>query len=116
MFLQRYLEESKPPRGSMARLYLIPDFLQPTYIMLSKAFPSGICEAEYWGILHILYNDMADENLAIIMSVLADKPLGTITNDIYKVCQMDLDVKLVDEVKSKLNMCGYAEWKNKEMA
>ncbi|MBQ7775081.1 MAG: hypothetical protein IJ379_04085 [Lachnospiraceae bacterium] len=88
------------------------DFLKPTYSMLSKAFPTGIREEEYWVVLHLLYDYMADENLAIVMSALADKPLGTVTNDIYKVCQMDLDVKLLDELKSKLDMCGFREWKN----
>jgi len=89
----------------------IPDFLKSTYAMLYQAFPHGVDEEGYWALLYLLYDYMADENLALIMSAFSDRPLGVITNDIYKVCQMKFDQKVIKEVKRKLDTCGYEDWK-----
>lgn len=89
----------------------IPEFLKSTYIMLFETFPNGICEEYYWIILYLLYDYMADENLALVMSFFIDKPLGVIENDIYRVCKMEFDFELLDEIKSRLDKCGFEEWK-----
>ena len=46
----------------------LPDALKSTYDMLAESFPDGINEEQYWIILYLLYDDMSDENLAIVMS------------------------------------------------
>jgi len=79
--------------------------------MLYQAFPHGVDEESYWALLYLLYDYMADENLALIMSAFADRPMGVITNDIYKVCQMKLNKKVIIEVKRKLDTCGFEDWK-----
>jgi len=89
----------------------IPDFLKSTYTMLYQAFPQGVEEESYWALLSLLYDYMADENLALIMSVFVDRPLGVITNDIYKVFQMKFNKKVIKEVKQKLDTCGFEDWK-----
>lgn len=89
----------------------IPDFLKSTYIMLYQAFPNGVDEESYWALLHLLYDYMADENLALIMSAFVDGSLGVITNDIYKVHQMKFNKKVIKEVKRKLDKCGFEDWK-----
>ena len=57
---------------------------------------------------------MADENLALVMSSLIKKPIGIIENDIYKVPQLQLDKKKVKEIKYKLDIQGFEEWKKEE--
>lgn len=90
----------------------IPEFLKSTYIMLIETFPDGICEEYYWVTLYLLYDYMADENLALVMSYFINKPLEIIMNDIYRVCKMEFDSKLTEEIKSRLDKCGFEEWKN----
>ena len=92
----------------------IPEYLQTTYQMLTQAFPDGIGEEYYWIILYLLYDYMADENLAIVMSVVTGKSLAMVSNDLYGVCQMKMDFRLLDEVKCKLDDSGFEEWKNEE--
>lgn len=89
----------------------VPKFLESTYFMLHDAFPNGICEEDYWAILYLLYDNMADENLALVMSYILNKPLEIIMNDIYKVCRMKIDSELIEEVKSILDEYGFEEWK-----
>lgn len=92
----------------------IPDYLQTTYQMLAQVFPDGISEKYYWIILFLLYDYMADENLAMVMSVVTGKSIAMVSNDLYGVCQMKLDSKILDEVKCKLDASGFEEWKNEE--
>lgn len=89
----------------------IPDFLQSTYLLLVQTFPNGISVEEYWTILYLLYDHIADENLAIVMSVFTGKSLAVVSNDLYGVCQRSFDSKLLDEVKNKLNANDFEEWK-----
>lgn len=89
----------------------IPDFLKSTYTMLYQAFPNGVDEESYCALLYLLYDYMADENLALIMSAFVDRSLGVITNDIYKVHQMKFNKKTIKEVKQKLDKCGFEDWK-----
>lgn len=89
----------------------IPEVLKSTYMMLYQVFPDGISEEYYWIVLYLLYDYMADENLAVVMSFFIDKPLEIIENDIYRVCQMQLDSELLDKIKSKLEQYGFEEWK-----
>ena len=92
----------------------VPDFLQPTYLMLKHAFSDGVSEESYWIILRLLYDDMADENLAIVMSVFSGKSWEEVVNDIYRVCHMKFAPRLLEEVKTKLDASGFEEWKKKE--
>lgn len=54
---------------------------------------------------------VCDENLAIVMSSVTEKPIEIITNDIYKINQIALDKKVIQEVSYRLNVCGFEEWK-----
>ena len=92
----------------------IPDYLQSTYLMLIRAFPNGINEELYWIVLYLLYDYIADENLSIVMSFFSGKSLATVSNDIYGVCQMKFDYKLLEEVKNKLDANGFDEWKKED--
>lgn len=89
----------------------IQEFLKSTYTMILEVFPDGFCEEYYWIMLYLLYDYMADENLALVMSYFTNKPLGVIVNDIYKAHQMKFDSELLDEIKNRLNKCGFEEWK-----
>lgn len=90
---------------------IIPDFLQSTYLLLVQSFPNGISEEYYWAILYLLYDYIADENLAIVMSEFAGKSWTMVTNDLYGVCHMKFDQGLLDEVREKLDANGFEEWK-----
>ena len=89
----------------------VPDYLKSTQKMLMEAFPNGINQECYWALICLLYDYMADENLALVMSSIIDKPLGVITNDIYKVYKLELHEKVISEVKCRLNECGFEKWK-----
>ena len=92
----------------------IPDFLRSTYTMLHQAFPNGVDEESYLALLYLLYDYMADENLALIMSAFVDRSWGVITNDLYKIPQMKFNKKAIKEVKRKLDKCGFEDWKKEE--
>jgi len=92
----------------------IPEFLKSTYIMLIEAFPNGICEEYYWVILYLLYDYISDRNLALVMSYLINKPSEIIMNDIYRVCQMEFNFKLIEEINGKLDKYGFEEWKKED--
>lgn len=88
--------------------------LKSTYDLLSETFPEGISEEYYWIILYLLYNDMSDENLAIVMSDFVDKSIGIISNDIYRVCQMEFDSALLHEIENRLERHGFIDWKKND--
>lgn len=92
----------------------IPDFLKSTQQMLVHAFPNGISEECYWVLIFLLYNHMADENLAVVMSYVVEKPLGIIANDLYKVNDLELAEKAIQEVECELNKYGFEKWKKGE--
>lgn len=92
----------------------IPDYLQSTYLLLVQTFPNGISEEYYWIVLYLLYDYIADENLAMVMSLLTGKSIAEVSNDLYGVCQMMLDSRLMNEVENKLNENGFEEWKKEE--
>ncbi len=48
------------------------------------------------------------------MSTIIEKPMGVIQNDIYKVCQLQLDEKVMQEVKCRLDTYGFEAWKKQE--
>ena len=89
----------------------IPDFLKSTQEMLLKAFPDGISEECYWALLYLLYDHMADENLALVMASVVEKPLEMIANDIYKVYYIEFDKRVIQWVECRLNKQGFEEWK-----
>lgn len=90
------------------------DVIKSTQEMLLYAFPNGISEECYWVLLYLLYDYMSDENLALVMSSLIKKPIGIIENDIYKAPKLQLDEKKIQEVKYKLDIQGFDEWKKEE--
>lgn len=90
--------------------YLL-DALKSTYDMLAESFPDGISEEQYWIILYLLYDDMSDENLAIVMSHFVNKSYAIISNDIYRACQMEFDSVLLDEIENRLEKHGFIDWK-----
>ena len=92
----------------------IPNFLQSAYVMLTRTFPDRVSEGYYWAILYLLYDYLADENLAIVMSAFSGKSSAEVANDVLGVCQMTFDSKLLEEVKNKLDANGFEEWKKEE--
>lgn len=87
------------------------DLLNKTKNMLLQAFPTGINEEYYWILIYLLYDEMCDENLALVMSQVADRPVEIVANDIYKINQVVLDKKGIQEVEQQLNTFGFEEWK-----
>ncbi len=92
----------------------IPYFLKSTQEMLFQAFPKGVSEEYYWILIYLLYDYLADENLALVMSSVTGKPIEIISNDIYKVNQVALDNKTIQEVEFQLDLYGFEEWKKNE--
>ena len=89
----------------------VPTYLKSTYIMLFKTFPNRISEEDYWAVIYLLYDYMADENLALVMSYFVDNSYGIIANDIYKVSQINFDSTLLEKIKVRLDKYGFEEWK-----
>ena len=92
----------------------MPDFLKSTQEMVFQAFPNGVNEERYWVLIYLLYDYILDENLALVLSNVIDKPIEIITNDIYKINNLKLNEKAIQEVKCKLNIHGFEEWKKHE--
>lgn len=92
----------------------IPDNLTSTLKMLLQTFPAGVSEEYYWILIYLLYDYLADENLALVMSNVTDRPVEIIANDIYKINQVTLDIKAIQEVEYMLNAHGFEEWKKND--
>ena len=82
--------------------------------MVFQAFPTGVNEECYWALIYLLYDYMTDENLALVLSNVVDKPIEVIANDIYKINNLILNENTIQEVKFKLNIHGFEEWKKHE--
>ncbi len=92
----------------------LPDYLESTQEMISQAFPDGIDEESYWALIYLLYDYIADENLALVLSVFVEKPWEVIVNDIYKVNGLRVEEKVIKKVKAELDAHGFDEWKLEE--
>ncbi|MDQ2792761.1 MAG: DUF3349 domain-containing protein [Bacteroidota bacterium] len=93
----------------------IPPELRTTYAMLKAAFPSGLSEAEYIPVIHYLYEGMSDRQLAIVVSLLIGRKDYALTlNDIYRVQNLDVSMKVNEEVHDKLIAQGYEQWLEEE--
>lgn len=92
----------------------MPDFLKSTQEMVFQAFSTGVNEECYWVLIYLLYDYMADENLALVLSNFVDKPIEVITNNTYKINNLILNENTIQEVKFKLNIQGFEEWKKHE--
>ncbi len=89
--------------------------LQSTYKMLISAFPNKICTEDYYPLLALLYNHMADENLAKVVSKVADLPFSVVYNDMLKsVTVQKPSSDELERVKNILLQFGFEQWENEE--
>ncbi len=88
----------------------IPEHLHTTYAMLKEAFDKGLSEAEYDATIKVLYDEMSDRNIAIVLSLITNKDESQVINDVYRVSQSNIEDGVVDKVKSILKPLGYEEW------
>ena len=103
-------------------LNAVPQYLRPTYNLLSSAFPSGVPEHLYPPLLYVLYEEMSHRALSKSVSLVSDKEYSEVYNDIPLVGgyiqgreePTDEFLKRVAEVKRVLDDHGYQEWLREE--
>ena len=88
----------------------MPDYVQPTIELLSRAFPTGLRTAEYFAVLAELAPHMSQRNLAEVMAVFLSGSSGLIYNDILGVDNRTIDPALVDDIRHKLSEAGFDHW------
>jgi hypothetical protein len=90
----------------------LPRWLQPTWDMLKKAFPSGISNEDYWAIIKLLSEHASQRNIADVMSKLADRDRGIVYNDVLSVCGGYTKIPAREEarVSMLLRAAGFDEW------
>jgi hypothetical protein len=90
----------------------LPDYLASTFQMLKCAFPNGIPTAWYYSVLSILYSEMSDRNLAVVMSYLTEKTYEEILNDVYRIgaSAVEIDDEILRAAQKTLDGCGFANW------
>jgi uncharacterized protein YktB (UPF0637 family) len=92
----------------------IPNNLFSTYQMLDGAFGNGIQEKQYFALLDILYEELSDRNLALIMSKITKKEYSEVLNDIYKLSKTIIKEDMHKEVLDRLKVYGYDDWLKEE--
>ena len=89
----------------------IPNHLQKTYKLITSSFPQGIKQNEYEILIYILYEHMSDRNLSDILSIITNKDIIIVSNDIPQYCSdHNLNHDMTNEVMTKLNEHGFQEW------
>lgn len=89
--------------------------MESTCTMLSKAFPTGIGEEEYYPLLALLYEHLTDRNLAEVIVLVTGKDSTVALSDVHRsVTTNRPGQESLDLVKGKLLPHGYAAWLNEE--
>lgn len=86
-------------------------YLSSTYQMLKKTYPNFDVGSDYFMVIKLLYEEMSDRNLALIIDIFSTKESYEIINDIYKAYDMNIDCS---DVKIKLKKNGYDDWLTEE--
>jgi hypothetical protein len=90
----------------------IPEHLKSTYSLLTRAFPNGVTDSQYFHILKIFYEHMSDRNLSEIVSLFTNKSSGVVLNDIYKVQTNKSLLKGIGKTEDILKEHGLLDWIN----
>jgi len=85
-------------------------YLRLTIDLLGRAFPKGLSEVEYFGVLAVLYPHMSDRNLAEVMSSWLGRDRSVVYNDVLGIDGRSLDQEVVDRVQQTLANHGLEDW------
>lgn len=88
-----------------------PIHLINTKRMIDIAFPGGLTEAQYLGVLKALYPHMSDRNLSQVMAACSNYSEAKISNDIAKVAGMrETEIPGLPSVLRNLKRSGLDNW------
>ncbi len=93
----------------------IPKHLSSTFTILKSSYPNDIPSDAYLPLLRLLYEEMSDRNLALVVGELIDKNTVQVLNDIYKAAtSVRLKGHEVRQVQRVLSRNGYDKWLKEE--
>ena len=92
----------------------IPNSLHSTYHMLANTFSNEIPEEQYFTLLKILYEELSDRNLALVISEITKKEYSEVINDIYKLPTIEYKENVRKQVLDRLKIYGYDNWLNEQ--
>lgn len=76
--------------------------------MLQRAFPNGLNDSEYLGVLACLYEDMSDENLSKVVAQFTGRNRLDVSNDIpVALSSIKANRATVEEVSARLRNAGW---------
>lgn len=93
---------------------MIPPHLASTVALLQRAFPEGIDDASYLHVIHVLYEYMADGNLAEVMSIVTGRDVGETLNDVWRSEADSYSPNGLDAVFARLVAAGFIAWAEEE--
>ena len=92
----------------------IPSHLESTFILLKSTFPKGIEEKKLPFLLRVFYDELSNENLAIVISLFLGLDKAFVMNSIYSCASIDMKHEDVAYFKSILDANGFIEWLDEE--
>ena len=93
----------------------LPEYLNSTFLLLSKAFHKQLKQDEYEAVMRILYDHMSDRSLAKIISYFTKKDYSFVLNDVYRIgSEYVLKKNVYNEVLQKLETAGFNDWIKEE--
>ncbi len=86
------------------------DSLVSTLTMLSNAFPNGLEESMLLPVIRVLYEEMSDRNIAVVLAHLTGKDESILLNKVYTAAALSSKSESVKKVQDILRDHGYEEW------
>ena len=88
----------------------IPKWLESTIALLKRAYPDGVSQDDWDGIMFLLYEHMSDRALAKTVSYFTGIDYPIHYNDVLRIGAYGCEPAIVERVRMRLNAAGYDEW------
>ena len=84
----------------------MPDYAALTDALLRRAFPGGLSDPDYLGVLRVLGPHMSQRNLAEVVSDFTGRDPSTVINDVLGVDGKHIEAAVIGRVERALSDAG----------
>ena len=96
---------------------MIPEHLRSTHTLLTRAYPDGVPDADYFAVLALLYEHLSNRNLAEVVSLAFRRDRGIAYNDVAQCVSTDRPApEALSRVQTRLQSVGFEAWSHEEDA
>ncbi len=96
---------------------MIPEHLRSTHALLTRAYPNGVPDADYFAVLALLYEHFSNRNLTEVVSLTFQRDPGVTYNDVLRCVTTDRPApETLSRVQAHLQAAGFEAWSHDEYA